>query len=61
MNGSFHVGAALTGLVFMVLGVCFLLEAVDAANFRFEIVLPGAVVALGLAIVFGSLFRDRQR
>lgn len=61
-NGAsdrFDVGAALTGLVFTALGVLFLLEALDVANFRFEVVLPIIAIALGVAFILRSVLRSR--
>jgi uncharacterized integral membrane protein len=57
----FDVGALLAGLVFAVLGVLFLLDATDVARFRFEVVLPAILVALGVAVIAGTLIRDRGR
>ncbi|MEX1022023.1 MAG: DUF5668 domain-containing protein [Dehalococcoidia bacterium] len=56
----FDVGAALAGLVFVVLGVLFLLEALEVANFRFEVVLPVIVIALGVAAIVGALVGGRR-
>ncbi|MEX2373402.1 MAG: hypothetical protein WD800_06315 [Dehalococcoidia bacterium] len=56
----FDVGAALAGLVFVVLGVLFLLEALEVANFRFVVVLPVIVFALGVAAIVGALVGGRR-
>lgn len=57
----FDIGAALAGITFAVLGVLFLLEATDVADFRFEIVLPAIAIALGAAMILGALVRGRGR
>lgn len=59
MERRFDFGAALAGLVFVVLGVLFILEAVDAADFRFEVILPAAAIALGFALIVGSMVRGQ--
>lgn len=61
MERRFSLDAALAGILFAVLGVLFLLDAVDAADFRFEIVLPALAIGLGLALILGALVNDRRR
>ncbi|MGE3857310.1 MAG: hypothetical protein AB7G21_10195 [Dehalococcoidia bacterium] len=53
----FNVGAALSGLVFIVTGVMFLLDEVGTIVLRAEIVLPMVVIALGVAAVLGAVAR----
>lgn len=55
----FDVGAFLAGLVFATLGVLFLLDALDVAQFRFEVVLPAILIALGIAVIAGAMLRSR--
>ncbi len=59
MEQRFDTGAAITGLAFAVLGVFFLLEATDVANFRFEVVLPAIAIVLGIGLIASALVRDR--
>lgn len=59
MERNFDAGAFLAGLVFAVLGVLFLLDTLDVARFRFEVVLPGILVALGVAVIAGAVMRSR--
>lgn len=54
---SFHPGAALTGLIFVVLGVLFLTDALGAAEWRYDLLLPGVLIALGVAAIAGALWR----
>jgi uncharacterized integral membrane protein len=56
---NFDVSAFLTGLVFAVLGTLFLVDALDVAQFRFEIVLPAILIALGVAVIAGAALRSR--
>lgn len=56
----YDIGAAVAGVAFALLGGTFLLDALDVAVFRFEIVLPIAVIALGIGAILSSLFRSRH-
>lgn len=57
----YDLGAALVGLIVIALGVAFLLNALDVAELRFEIVLPIAAIAVGVAVILSALFRGRDR
>ena len=56
---GYNLGMALAGLVFIVAGVVFLLDNVEANAVRSEVILPAVVVGLGLALVASSLQRSR--
>ena len=56
----YDIGAALMGLCVIALGVAFLLEALDVANFRFEIILPVFAIAVGVAVIASSVVRSRE-
>lgn len=56
----YDFGAALAGLFVIALGVAFLLEALDVANLRFELLLPVFAIAVGLAAIVSSLLRTRD-
>ncbi len=56
----YDVGAAVAGVTFALLGGAFLVDALDMAAFRFEIVLPIAAIALGVGAILSSLFRARS-
>lgn len=57
---QFDVGALLTGLVFALLGGLFLLDALDVQRFRWELVLPAIIIALGIAVIVGALARTNR-
>lgn len=52
---QFNVGAAISGLVFIVTGVMFLLDEVGTIVLRGEIVVPAVLIALGVAAVLGAV------
>ena len=54
---EFHVTSAVIGLVFMVLGVLFLLDQLDVIALEARYVVPAFIVGLGLAIMAGSFVR----
>lgn len=56
----YDVGAALVGLIIIALGVAFLLEALDEVDLRFEVVLPIAAIAVGVAVILSSVLRTRE-
>lgn len=51
MNPGSSAGGALAGVVFIVLGALFLLDAIDAITLQLDLLLPIAVIALGVAVV----------
>jgi hypothetical protein len=57
---GFHPGAALTGLIFVLLGIAFLLDALDAATWRYDLLLPAVLMGLGVAAIAGALWRSRD-
>lgn len=56
----YDLGAALAGVIFTVLGAVFLLDAIDAADFRFELVLPIGAIAIGVAAILSALLRSEE-
>lgn len=56
----YDVGAAMVGLIIIALGVAFLLEALDEVDLRFEVVLPIAAIAVGVAVILSSVLRTRE-
>lgn len=54
----YDLGAALTGLVFIVLGVAFMLDALDVADLRFEIILPIVAIVVGIGAITSSVVRS---
>jgi hypothetical protein len=61
MNGR-HVDltAAVAGVLFVALGVAFLLDRLDVWEVRPALVLAAALVVLGGALVLGALLRQRS-
>jgi hypothetical protein len=56
----YDLGAAIAGLTFAAVGGLFLMDALDAARFRFELILPGAAIALGAGAILSSILRPRE-
>lgn len=56
----YDLGAALAGLIVIALGVAFMLEALDVATLRFELLLPLFAIAFGVAAIVSSLLRSRE-
>ena len=56
----YDFGAGLAGLIVIALGVTFMLDALDAVDLRFEVLLPIAAIAIGAAAILSSLTRQRQ-
>ena len=56
----FDVGHFVMGLVFIGIGVAFLLERLDLWTPRFDVLLPAAVIAIGVAVLLGALL-NRSR
>jgi hypothetical protein len=57
MNDRMSFGAVVTGALFVALGVLFMLDAFDIARVRADVVLSLAVIALGLAMIAGAIWR----
>lgn len=59
-----HSGTMLAGVVYLILGVAFILEALDVWTVRLadlRLLLPGALVVIGIAVIIGTVGqRDRQ-
>jgi multisubunit Na+/H+ antiporter MnhB subunit len=60
-RGRFNPGAALAGIIFIAIGVLFLLDSLDATEIRREVVWPAMLIALGLAVILSALWRGRRR
>ena len=56
----YNLGSALAGLVFILAGCVFLLDNLETIDVRSEVILPAVIVGLGLALVVGSLQRQRE-
>lgn len=47
----------IAGLIFIALGVAFLLDRLDVWDLRFEVIWPAVLVGVGVLIVLGALLR----
>ncbi|MGE3960774.1 MAG: hypothetical protein AB7F65_03740 [Dehalococcoidia bacterium] len=56
----YDFGAALAGLIVIALGVAFMLDALDVAELRFEVLLPIFAIAVGVAAILSSVLRTRR-
>lgn len=54
MEQGIDRGAVIAGLVFMALGLLFLLDRLGTIDFRIVYVWPIALIGFGLAILFGG-------
>jgi len=50
-------GGVIAGLIFIALGVAFLLDRLDVWDLRFEVIWPAVLVGVGVLIVLGALPR----
>lgn len=57
MERHFDPGALIVGAIFVLLGVVFLTGALDITNWRYEVILPVAVIGAGVAAIAGALWR----
>ncbi len=60
MNGRFSPGAALMGIVFIALGVMFLLDDQDVIRIRPMLVVPILLIALGLGVLASIVQPERR-
>ena len=60
-GGRFNPGAALAALIFIAIGILFLLDTLDTTDIRRELVWPAMLIALGLAVMLSALWRSRRR
>jgi cell wall-active antibiotic response 4TMS protein YvqF len=62
MNGrTWHTGPVVWGLIFIVLGVLFLLEQLDVFDLRAAYILPVVLIVIGVTVlVGGTLTRPRS-
>jgi hypothetical protein len=52
--------ALVAGLLFVALGVAFLLDALDVVSLRGAYVWPVALIVIGLAVLWGGLTSSRK-
>ena len=56
----FETSSFLIGLVFIGIGVAFLLDRLDVWSPRLDVLLPAAVIGIGVAVLLGALI-NRSR
>ena len=57
---TYHLGAAVAGLTFVVLGALFLLDDLGVLALRTQALVPGMVIGLGVAAIVGAVTRRRE-
>jgi tetrahydromethanopterin S-methyltransferase subunit C len=60
MTARYDFGTALAGVVFMALGVGFLLDRLDVIELRTPVTLALGVIGLGAAMLVGALINARR-
>jgi len=62
MNGrTFHTGSVVWGLIFIVLGVLFLLDQLDVIDLRAAYILPVVLIVIGAAVLLSGAASRRSR
>jgi membrane protein DedA with SNARE-associated domain len=61
MNGrTFHTGSVVWGLIFIVLGVLFLLDQLDVIDLRAVYILPVVLIVIGAAVLLSGAASRRK-
>ena len=60
MNAKMSPGAAIVGVVFVVLGVMFLMDDQDVIRLRPMLVIPILLITLGLGVLAGMIRPEKQ-
>lgn len=61
MNGrAWHTGSVVWGLIFIVLGVLFLLEQLDVFDLRASYIFPVVLIVIGLTVLVGGTITRRR-
>ena len=55
-----NLGSLIAGMVFIILGVLFLLDNLGVFEVSFAVVWPIVLIGIGLALLLGGLGRRRQ-
>lgn len=55
-----NMGSLIAGLVFIILGVLFLLDNLGVFEVSFAVIWPIVLIGVGLALLLGGLGRRRQ-
>jgi hypothetical protein len=57
---SWNRTALIAGLLYVVIGIIFLLDSLDIVEVRAAVVLPLLIIGLGVAVLWGGLFRESR-
>jgi len=61
MNGrTWHTGSVVWGLIFIVLGVLFLLEQLDVFDLRAAYIFPVLLIVIGVTVLVGGTLTRRR-
>lgn len=61
MNGrQWNTGSVVWGLIFIVLGVLFLLDQLDVFNLRAAYIFPVVLIVIGLTVLLGGTLTRRR-
>jgi membrane protein DedA with SNARE-associated domain len=61
MNGrTWHTGSVVWGLIFIVLGVLFLLEQLDVFDLRAAYIFPVVLIVIGVTVLVGGTLTRRR-
>lgn len=61
MNGrQWNTGSVVWGLIFIVLGVLFLLDQLDVLNLRAAYIFPVVLIVIGLTVLLGGTLTRRR-
>lgn len=57
---SWNRTALIAGVLYVVIGIVFLLDSLDVVDVRAAVVLPLLIIGLGLAVLWGGLSREHR-
>jgi membrane protein DedA with SNARE-associated domain len=61
VNGrTWHTGSLVWGLIFIVLGVLFLLEQLDVFDLRAAYIFPVVLIVIGVTVLVGGTLTRRK-
>jgi hypothetical protein len=58
---TFHPGSVVWGLIFILLGLLFLLDQLDVIDLRAAYILPIVLIVIGVAVLIGGGTARRSR
>jgi hypothetical protein len=60
MKSDVHPVSLSLGILYVIFGAGFLLEALDAVDLRWDLVWPIALIVAGVVVLFGSVKRGES-